>query len=199
VSEDVLHGIGEDPDDKPLLSRGRALWLLVALFGASALVAIFMGVVGGSSAPKHLATPPSYNGPLVTSHSPSIANDITTTISVPPPSLPRHTGGINPFGSSAGSEDVVAAVNALRAEHHLAAVTGGVSVGATVCAQEQGRGSACEPHFIYASVPSKVGTLGVQRIQTFNSTWLLDPTTTRIEFGWAQGGAQYYLAILKWP
>jgi hypothetical protein len=196
VSDDVLHGIGEDPNQSDP-NRRRSLSLLLVLFVAAGLVAIFMSVVNGTGKRNTAAPPPSLNGPVVTSHSPSIANDITSTINVPTESE-HPVRPVNPFGTTQGG-DVVDAVNALRVVHHLTPVAGATSIAATLCAQQQGRGSACEPHFIYAAVGTKDGTLGVQRVQAFNSTWLLDPTTTRIAYGWSQTGSQYYLAILKWP
>jgi hypothetical protein len=198
VSDDVLHGIGEDLDGGPSPGRRRSLWWLLALFLAAGAAAVSMVVFGGSG-PTRIATPvPTFTGPIVTSHSPLIQNDITSTISVPTASTPPHA--VNPFGTTVGAGgNVLAAVNALRLTHHLAPVTGDLSVAATACAQQQGRGSACQPHYILAEVPSQEAAVGVQRIQAFNSTWLLDSTTIRMEYGWSQRGDQFFLAILKWP
>jgi hypothetical protein len=198
VSDDVLHGIGEDPNGGSPQDRRHALWLLLALFVAAVLVAGLMVLFGRGSGPNHVATPlPTGTELLGTSHSPSIANDITSTISVPPPSTPA-TASVNPFGATPGG-DVLVAVNALRASHQLAPVAGGASLAAAACAQELGRGPACEPHYIFASAPRKVASVGVQQIQAFNATWLLDPATTRMEYGWSEGSGRFFLAILKWP
>lgn len=198
---DVLDGIGEDVEGEGA-SRRRSLWLLLVLFVAAALVAIFMVVLSGGS--KQNAAPPPVQtvGPIVTSHSPTVGNNGVSVSPSSPSQSAQTSGGPATANSSApvaGAGDVLGVVNQLRAAHHLTPVTGAESTNAQQCAQSHGSGATCVPHYIFAGSTSQDASAGIQRIQSFNPTWLLDPTTTRIEFGWSHTGTQYNLAILKWP
>jgi hypothetical protein len=197
---DVLDGIGEDADGEGI-SRRRSLWLLLGLFITAGLVAVLMIVLSGGGSKPNSAPPasPNLQQPVVTSHSPTIGNDLTAPDS---PSSTTETSTDTPTQPSftpVGTGDVVAAVNQLRAEHHLGPVTGTQSAAAQQCAVSKGSGATCVPHYVFAAATSADATVGVEKIQAFNATWLLDPTTTRIEYGWSHAGSQYYLAVLKWP
>ena len=90
-------------------------------------------------------------------------------------------------------------MNAYRTQHGLAAVPGGVTHNAQICALNKGGGSTCVPHYAWTSLPDQDGATAVTKIADFGSDWLLDKSTKTVSVGWAYVGGQYECVLLKAP
>ena len=92
------------------------------------------------------------------------------------------------------------AINALRTQHGLAAVSASQSANAQACAAAHGGGSSCVPHYIYAQVSSTDGASVAKALEGVNASWLLAKDATRIEVGFAPAaGGRYDCAVLRFP
>lgn len=182
----------EDVDDG---SRRRGLWGLSVLAMAAVIVLTFVVLFTGSKE----GGPDDLPVGAPTSSSEPITN-LSPTSTTPGPS--SSTGSSAPSRPVA-SDDVLALtnqINVLRSRSSVPAVTATGSRAARECAARGGAGSACVPHYIYASVPSTDATATMQALRAVSTPWFLDRSTQRLEIGWARlpSGA-YNCAVLKFP
>jgi hypothetical protein len=209
-------------EEEQTASRRRALWGLTLLVAIAVLVIALMLLVFGRSpsgrgsqgVPAAVATTAA-NHPGPTTGG-TLTHSSTETSPVPSPSpsattRPAQTSTASPCPSTApcvvGGDDggVIAALNALRTSHGLAAVPGAPTGPAQECALSQGDGPTCVPHYAWQPVPVHDGATVISAIagRAEGAAWLLDPNMTSFSVGWAYapGGAgapgQYECAILK--
>ncbi|HEU5007789.1 MAG TPA: hypothetical protein VFT67_12505 [Jatrophihabitantaceae bacterium] len=206
-----------DDDVESGASRRHALWALVVLGCLAVTVGCLMVLLGGGGKTRHAAnilppvqTPASSPhhsvGAQSTSRGPhsaasSPAETSSSASPTGPAGVPRHG---NPCASSStcvvdGDGGALAAVNAYRTSHGLAAVTGGVSPNAQTCAQNKGSGPTCVPHYAWTALPAQNGAKAVAKIAAFGSDWLLDSSTQTVSVGWAYVDGQYECVLLKAP
>lgn len=198
-------------------SRRHALWALVVLGCLALIVGCLMVLLGGGGNARHAANilPPVQTPSTAPHHSVGAAG---TSRSAHPATSSRNatsssaapTGAVgairhgNPCPSSTacvvdGDGGALAAVNAYRTSHGLAAVNGGVSPNAQTCAQNKGSGPTCVPHYAWTSLPAQNGAKAVAKIAAFGSDWLLDGSTQTVSVGWAYVDGQYECVLLKAP
>ena len=214
----------ELPDPLPLAaeddaesgaSRRHALWTLGVLGCLAVTVGCLMVLLGGGGKTHHAAnilppvqTPASSPhhsvGAQSTSHGPHSAASSRTESSASPTGAAGAIRHGDPCPSSPscvvnGDGGALAAVNAYRTSHGLAAVTGGVSPNAQTCAQNKGSGPTCVPHYAWTSLPAQNGAKAVAKIAAFGSDWLLDSSTQTVSVGWAYVGGAYECVLLKAP
>jgi hypothetical protein len=89
----------------------------------------------------------------------------------------------------------IAAINAYRTQHGLAAVSGAVSPAAQQCAVNNG--NDCSGGWAETELPQPDGAAAVQKILPF--AHLLDTQITSVDVGWAYdpGAKLYYFAIIR--
>lgn len=211
---------GDDPDsDDPGASRRRALWVMVVLACLALIVGCLMVLLGGGGSSKqhHVdllppvhtpsSTPtragPTQSEPAARSPSPSTGSATSPSLDTgtEPTGPPRRGDPCAGAGSCVvdGDGGALAAVNAYRSAHGLPAVPGGVTSNAQLCAEHEGNGPTCVPHYAWTAVADQDGAKAVRKIVGFGSAWLLDRSTTTISVGWAYVGGQYECVLLKAP
>jgi hypothetical protein len=204
-----------DDDAESRASRRHALWALVVLGCVALIVGCLMVLLGGGGK-QHRAIdimPPVQTPTTTTSHSvaaarsshaaPGPAGNPTSSLalSTSPAGTIRHGNPCSPASACIvdGDGGALAAVNAFRTGHGLAAVAGGVSPNAQTCARNKGSGPTCVPHYAWTALPDQNGAKAVAKIASFGSSWLLDRSTKTINVGWAYLGGQYECVLLKAP
>jgi hypothetical protein len=88
----------------------------------------------------------------------------------------------------------------LRAGSGLRPVVAQPSDDAKACAESQGNGPTCAPHYIFTQLSDQNPATALQALESANRSWLLDSTTLRMEVGFVKlpdGG--YECALLKFP
>lgn len=194
--------------------RKRAAWLLGMLILVAVLVVIVMTTLlksdkgsGGNGEPVG-PDPITSTGPPSTSHgatghrtpsgssssSPGHGTGSGAGSSVPTGG-PKTCPTTSPCALTTDVGGGVAAVNAYRAKHGLAAVPGSVSAEAEQCALR--RGDGCSGGWAETEIPAPAdGTLAVNKISQFAK--LLDPMKS-IEVGWAYdpGTKTYYFVTIR--
>ena len=200
-------------------SRRRAWWALLTLAALAVLIVGLIWVLPGRTragrgserlagdARTTSASQPAVGTAAAQPGASTAASPPTRSASTSGPLKPASTA--NQCASTAGcvvaGDDggVVAALNAYRTSHGLAAVAGATTGQAQRCALSQGNdGSTCVPHYAWQPVPTPDGTRVISMIASRSDgrAWLLDPQMTSFSVGWARqpgGAGQYECAILK--
>ena len=204
-------GADEDDLDDRRPVRRHALWAMLVLFFAAAIAGSLMVLLGGghhrqaildvpSGSSPRIATPTSAASPTGSSasHAPAVVTARTSL----PPSPGSHGNPCAGRSSCAveGDGGAVAAVNAFRADRHLSPLRSVVVTSAAQrCARAHGSGATCVPHFAYTTLSWQDGAKAIDKVDSFNPGWLLDPHIQRIQIGWWYAGGSYNFAILKSP
>ncbi len=206
-----LDGDAGEEDERS--SRRHALWAMVVLGCLAVIVGSLMVLLGGGGGTQHsvnLLPPvqtPTAKAPSTHQSAGGLSTAATasqpSTASAPStPTSPPQSGDPCPSGASCpvdGDGGALAAVNAFRTQHGLAAVPGGVTRNAQLCAQHLGSGPTCVPHYAWTSLPTQDGAKAVAKIANFGRDWLLDKSTKTISVGWAYVKGQYECVLLKAP
>jgi len=202
----VSNGVLVPDGDK--LARRRALWalLVIALVAAVlvALMAFFLGTSkhgGGSKLPlaTDVSPDPTSSSPVAAQHSSHSArhghgshgthggtsspDDLSApTTSAPAGSCPGSAPCILPGDPG----QLVVALNNLRAQHHLPAVTGTATPKAQSCAVHNGDTGSCPSTYYWEPVEAQDGKEVLTKIEGNGGTsFLLSPTLKAIAVGWA--------------
>jgi hypothetical protein len=188
----------------PTEERRHGLWGLAVLVMVAIIVVAFVLLLSGGGA-SHNGTAgqddSTLSGALPSgSHGGSRPAGRSSTPAAIRTSLPaRACHGSGPCPVNGDVAGVAAGINALRIAHGLAAVPARASVNAQDCAAAHGNGPSCIPHYMYAKVGGTTAASAVQALEHVNAAWLLDPSITRFEIGFAReldGG--YDCAVLKY-
>jgi hypothetical protein len=191
-------------DDEVGGSRRRGLWGLSVLAMIAVVVVAFVtlftgGQKGGEDQPtvRRSVTPPALSSSAPESPAPGSSapgSSASSSSSTPSPSR----SSVSPLAESALA--VAAGINRLRQEASLPNVRATTSPAADQCAATQGSGATCVPHYMYAQVSTTEAAPTVAALRSVSTPWLLDPTTRRIEIGWAKlSSGAWSCAVLKFP
>lgn len=177
--------------------RRAALMLGVLALGALIIVALIL-MVGGTSSPSKQSSSRLFPGPGVTVQPPTSASSkpISTTSSRAVSSTPsalRSTGTTCttvPGCGLAGDGGLLAALNALRAQHNLSPVTGTITSAAEKCAAANGDTPNCPGSYFWEPVTTQSGSDVLTKIaaQPSGTSFLLAPRLTSVAIGWVHAG-----------
>lgn len=177
-------------------ARKRAAVVLGVLGIVAAVVVLGLVALLGSSGPKHHGLSAVDVPPLTTSPSASATHSAppSTTHSSPAQHSSSSTGPVtrtcqsdSPCVLDGDPGGAVAAVNAFRASHGRAPVTGSVTASAGSCALHAGNQPYCPDSYFWEPVSTLSGSAVVSKIagKSDGTSWLLDPQLTAVVVGWA--------------
>jgi hypothetical protein len=180
-------------------ARRRAALTLASIALAAVIVGLLMfTLTRNPSGNKQTALPPVRTSaePASPSKPDTSSSRRSSVAAAPAPSTGPSTRSCRPTPCVLTGDpgNVVAAINAFRASHAAAAVTGSATQSAGSCAVHSGDTPYCSGSYYWTPVSTLQGAEVVSKIAGYGNgrSWLLDPHLTKVAVGWAEASPNQY-------